>query len=430
MTTANFVVNAGKGYTPWANIERGVGQAYVHASRAKFRLLMCGRQSGKTICAVAEICWDAMAHPGHVGWWVCVNLETKATAWEALVNFLPPEVVAQKNKVERSIRLTNGSQIWVKSAAAEDSLVSASLDFVVCDEAALWKEGVWDGGISPMLTARPDARVIFASTPRSKNWFYRMWLKGKNGEPGYESFTWKSEDSPYTDKDHLAERKRNMRADLYSEEFEADPLDTRGGMFRNVRACIVNAPVQADRFTVIGADLARKGDFSAYIPMDSSRRALFVERSQEDWPVQKARLARLSIEMNFARIIADSAAAGDVVVQDLRAAGIAVEAVPTNSHEVKRNVIDNLAVAFENGTVKIPEDPVLIDELESYTYQQLPSGLYRYTAPDGGHDDTVIALALALWGQRGAMSRPQNRTSQSYLGRQRGESYLSRRRTA
>jgi len=414
------------GYAPWRDTTRGIGQWFVHQSEARFRLVMAGRQSGKTMTAVAEICVDAMAHPGHIDWWICNNLETKATAWKAIVDFLPPAVVAKTNQVDRLIRLVNGSEIYVKSAAGDKSLVSASLDFIVCDEAGTWKEDAWERGVSPMILARPHARVLFVSTPRSKNWFYRMWLKGRNNEPGYASFHWKSEDSPFADLSYLAERRQNMRRDLYNEEFEADPLDTTGGMFRNVRACVVNAPAVADRFTCIGADLARKGDFSAAIPMDSQRRALFVERSQEDWPVQKARLARLSFEMNFARLVVDSANVGDVIVQDLRAAGLAVEDVPTNSHVVKRNIIDNLAVAFENGTIKIPGDEVLLDELESYTYERLPSGVYRYTAPEGQNDDTVIALALALWGQRGALSRPMNHTSRNYLSRGRGESYMRR----
>jgi len=40
---------------------------------------------------------------------------------------------------------------------------------------------------------------------------------------------------------------------------------------------------------------------------------------------------------------------------------------------------------------------VLKHELESFTYDILGSGLIHYGAPEGLHDDTVIALALAAW---------------------------------
>ncbi len=41
---------------------------------------------------------------------------------------------------------------------------------------------------------------------------------------------------------------------------------------------------------------------------------------------------------------------------------------------------------------------MLIAELESFEANRLPSGKWRYSAPDGMHDDTVIALALAWYG--------------------------------
>ena len=376
--------------------------------------------------AIAEICADAMSYPGHINWWVVNNLEVKPRAWRGLEEFLPKEVIKKKNLQERRIVLTNGSEIFVKSAAGDDSLVSESLDFVVCDEAGLWKETAWEQGVSPMLTARPDARVLLVGTPRGRNWFYRMWLKGQGSgkDPDYESFHWKSADSPFTDVAYLAERKRNMPADLYREEFEADPLDSQGGVFEHISNCVVSGVAQEDRFMVIGVDLAQKGDFTAIVPMNSKRQALWVERSQADYTLQRQRLAALSFQYG-ARLVVDEASVGLMMVQELRAAGMAVEAVATNSTVAKRALIDNLRVAFQNGTIQIPNDPVLIDELESYTYELLPSGHVRYSAPDGQHDDTVIALALALWGQRGSMVRVSGR--HSYMGHGRGESYLSRR---
>jgi hypothetical protein len=405
------------GYLPTC---KAVGQDRLHKSKARFRLVMAGRQSGKSLGAIAEICIDALGYPGHVNWWVVNNLEVKERAWRGLLNFLPKGVLEGKpNETQRRIRLANGSEIWVKSAAGDDSLVSESLDFVVCDEAGLWKAEAWERGISPMLLARPNSRVVFVSTPRSKNWFYKMWLKGRSGpyqEPGYESFHWKSEHSPYADPTYLAERRRNMPADLYREEYEADPLDTAGGVFKNVRDRVLYRRVEADRFTVIGVDLAQKNDYTAIIPMNSLRQAISVERSQDDYSIQKQRLAALSFQMNFARLVVDEANVGLMMTQELRSAGMPVEAVATNSAVVKRSLIDNLRIAFESGTITIPDDPVLINELESYTYELLPSGQIRYAAPEGEHDDTVIALALATWGQRGAMARTTRTQEQfSYL---------------
>jgi hypothetical protein len=58
-------------------------------------------------------------------------------------------------------------------------------------------------------------------------------------------------------------------------------------------------------------------------------------------------------------------------------------------------VIESLALAFERGDIRIPNDPVLIGELVAYQAERLASGLLRYGAPSGQHDDTVMALAMA-----------------------------------
>ena len=43
---------------------------------------------------------------------------------------------------------------------------------------------------------------------------------------------------------------------------------------------------------------------------------------------------------------------------------------------------------------------MLLGELQAYEMETLPSGLTRYSAPDGMHDDTVMALAMAWSGVR------------------------------
>jgi hypothetical protein len=64
-----------------------------------------------------------------------------------------------------------------------------------------------------------------------------------------------------------------------------------------------------------------------------------------------------------------------------------------------------LALAIERREIGLLPDEVLLNELVSYTMERLPGGGLRYTAPSGGHDDTVIALALALYGvQYGGVS--------------------------
>ena len=52
-------------------------------------------------------------------------------------------------------------------------------------------------------------------------------------------------------------------------------------------------------------------------------------------------------------------------------------------------------MAFERMVIRIVNDPVLVSELVAYQAERPSSGMMRYGAPSGQHDDTVMALALA-----------------------------------
>lgn len=375
---------------------------------------MAGRQSGKTMTGIAEICHSAMSKGGQILWWVAPNYKVKDRAWRGILDFLPKQVVRKKNETELRLELGNDSIIWVKSADAEDSLVSESLDGVVCDEAGQWKETAWTRGIAPMFTARKDGWALFIGTPRGKNWFYTLWLRGKNHEPEWASFHWKSAESPYVSRAYITEMQRTTPAETFLQEYEADPRDNALSAFRNFRNCISGYGT-ADKFMSIGVDLGRKLDFTVQIAMNSKRQVTSMDRYQSDWAVQKQKIVASAFGLG-ARVTMDATGVGDVFIQQVRESGIQTEGYYM-THESKQVVIDNLRVAFENGTVSIPDDPVLVTELGAYEItQNEKTGRYFYSAPEGQHDDTVVALALALWGQRGTPIYSADETS-NYLMR-------------
>ena len=57
----------------------------------------------------------------------------------------------------------------------------------------------------------------------------------------------------------------------------------------------------------------------------------------------------------------------------------------TTTNATKADIIESLAAAFEQGNIRILDDPTLIAELQAYEVDRLPSGMVRYSAPDGFH---------------------------------------------
>ena len=62
----------------------------------------------------------------------------------------------------------------------------------------------------------------------------------------------------------------------------------------------------------------------------------------------------------------------------------------------KPQMINALAIAFEREQISILDDPVMVNEFEAYEIKPSAGGMHeRFGAPESGHDDCVMACALA-----------------------------------
>ncbi|MFA5197770.1 MAG: hypothetical protein WC437_05130, partial [Patescibacteria group bacterium] len=68
--------------------------------------------------------------------------------------------------------------------------------------------------------------------------------------------------------------------------------------------------------------------------------------------------------------------------------------------------VEKLTIFIEQKHVTIPNNNILIDELEAFGYQLTDAGNVKYSAPQGLHDDAVMSLALAVWGLNPGEARP------------------------
>jgi len=115
--------------------------------------------------------------------------------------------------------------------------------------------------------------------------------------------------------------------------------------------------------------------------------------NQIDYAVQRGRLVALAERYRPSVILAESNAMGEPIIEQLRQDGLPVRGF-TTTNATKAAAIEALALGFERGSIQIVNDPVLIGELQAYEMTRLPSGAIRYSAPEGMHDDTVMAAAI------------------------------------
>ncbi len=147
---------------------------------------------------------------------------------------------------------------------------------------------------------------------------------------------------------------------------------------------------------MIGCDWGRLRDYTVFLVLDiTTGTVVDMDRSHKvDYAIQRGRLKALAEKWNPSQIIAEENSIGQPIIEQLVRDGLPVEPfMMTNAS--KARAIDALALAFERRGIQILDDSVLISELVAYQAELLPSGLTRYSAPSGQHDDTVMALAMA-----------------------------------
>jgi len=208
-------------------------------------------------------------------------------------------------------------------------------------------------------------------------------------------------DNPYIDPDEIEAARRGLPERIFSQEYLAQFLDDAGGVFRRVMEAATATPQDGAHLHheyTFGIDWGRQLDYTAIAVMDVTTSSLVaLDRfNQIDYTVQLGRLTALYERFRPRAIVAESNSMGQPLLETLQRDGLPV--VPfTTTNASKQIAIDALALAFERGAIRILPDPVLINELQSYEAERLPSGMTRYSAPAGLHDDTVMALALAWY---------------------------------
>jgi hypothetical protein len=328
---------------------------------------------------------------------------------------------ARKWDVDRMLILPSGGNVHVRSADDPDSLRGEGLDFVVLDECAFMKEITWSHVLRPSLSDR-EGRALFISTPKGRNWFWRLWQRGQDDKyQDWASWSFKTAENPFIQKQEIETARFSLPQMVFAQEYLGEFLADAGGVFRKVVEAATaeeQQNAQEGHSYVMGVDWGKYQDFTVFTIFDTTEKSvIYMDRfNQIDYTVQVGRLKVLYDRFKPRLIAVERNSIGDPLIEVLERDGLPIEPFLTTNAS-KANLIDELSLAFERGHLRILPDPVLVGELQAYEATRLPSGMLRYSAPNGIGDDTVISLALAVWASKQRTSRPE---AVAYPGRRAG----------
>lgn len=416
--------------------ELHAGQKSLLALPGRFRVGICGRRFGKTQSAMNEavrVCESGAAGSGGVGkgaggakkdrrkivWWFCPVLEQSRRVELELVNWLTSDAegVPIKNsewkhlKSQRALEhVATRSRIEFHSAEQGDRLRGAGLDLAILDEAADIPEAVWNNVVKPMLLERSGLALIIGTPRGTSNWLHRLYriAEEKPGEM-YSAVRLPTKENPRVPQQDLELFRQDMTEAEYRQEFEAEFIDGVHAVFKNIQELVGGPKLEFGRpgkRYITGVDLGQQPDFTVAVSLRCEQDAKEQERvdgfmrcNGEQWSMLIERIVE-HVRRFPGPCFVDATGVGKPVIEALQEElGYAVRPFVI-TQEAKLSLVHTLAMGFEKKRLVLPDERVLIGELQSF--QMLGWSPVRkfplYGAPNGLHDDCVVALALAYWG--------------------------------
>ena len=375
-------------------------QTNIIDSPARYTVTSASTKVGKTASHVVWLHEQALQGKlGYNYWWVAPVYKQADIAFTRLKNQLSAKELYKFNNSNLTITTPVGSIIHFKSGEKPDNLYGEDVYAAVMDEFTRMREAAWYAMRSTLTKTKGKCKFI--GNARGKGWGYKLGERAKNDDSGIWEFfkitAYDAVDAGLLDIAEIQDAQRTLPKEVFDELYLAIPSDNGTNPFGvpAIRNCI--KPISNKPASCYGIDLAKSFDYTVIVGLDDDSNVCYFDRFQADWSVTKNKIMQLpkGIEKNI-----DATGVGDPIVEELQRLGSNVYGFKYSSQS-KQQLMIGLQNAIQLGEVSILEG-VMQDEMESFEFEYTRTGV-KYNAPDGMHDDTVNALALArnIWKKRG-----------------------------
>lgn len=405
-------------------------QAEVLRDPARYRLLLAGRQSGKSatlaIAAlhVAATKRNALVLIVSAGEVAARRLLADVAAVAASSPLLAGAVIDESKS---ALVLTNGARI-ISVPASQRQIRGWSIDLLIIDEAGFIDTDLWRSA-EPAIAARPGSRVLAASTPWGgpDAWFRRLWRQGTDAPTdAVRSWRWPSSISPLMDAELLAQIQEREPADYFQREFMAEWTDSAGSYFseseimnavadyRMTPPEDVSVRARGDRMLpcAAGVDWGLRNDANAVVLLalmggsTDGRDRLYIPwmEARTGWPFAEFidRIGGIA-DRYWLRIVASERnGVGEFPTSQLQAhlyereTRSRVAPIWTDQRR-KMSGFGRIKGLLQADRLVLPLHPPLLKELRSLEFEQAANGGVRIAVPErAGHDDLAMALLQAI----------------------------------
>ena len=294
---------------------------------------------------------------------------------------LPPEIIKSYNGSEYFIEFVNGSQLWFYSSEQADKIRGITLDYLILDEIAFYKDGeyLYYGVLQPTLKVR-GKKTLIISTPNGKdNIFYKLYNS-------YPSITKTIYDDSYC-KD-IEAIKRNTPEIIFKQEYLCQFLDNTGTFFQGFKEQEFTFDTTEVYF---GLDLSSVGKDETILTLINKKLQVTQYVVKGTLDAKYNQIADI-INKYDAKGYAEQNSIGEPMINEI----VKLLNKPSNlrkwltNNKSKTTIISKLAIKLPS---IIYNDKELTKQLNQFQYKILPTGTMTF---QGLKDDRVMSLAIAL----------------------------------
>lgn len=367
--------------------DNGAGDIYVVKSK---------RQCGKSFVASLILIYFSLNKKDTISMIVEPTLNQSRRIFKDIVKMLDGSgIIKNANQSLLSIDFINGSEIIFKSAEQYDAIRGYSVSgILIVDEGAFIRDDVYEI-LFPVRDAHNSPMLIISTPLFCDGYFYRLFTSTNS-----KSYDWCDYDTSMFLSDEKLEQYRNTLSDLkFRSEYLGQFITDGGYVFKNIAKCVLGDSDITGKPVVCGIDWAvgNDGDDTVLSLLDANANAVEFVRLNNMSPVEQIStiVNKLNTMPSLKKVVVEQNSIGNVYLDMLKHKYIRHSIITkfNTTNESKRRIIEQLATAFQNESVHIPNDRELINQLQHYAVEKTKTG-YTYNG-QGAHDDYVMSLAMA-----------------------------------
>lgn len=365
-----------------------------------------GRRFGKSMLALNWIVKELVNNCHTRGILVSVNhSQIKTLLFDLDKAFSYTGIIKQINKSDKIIYFNNGSILKCFVASNHDRIRGERVDYAVLDEFAMYDNQAWEASIQPTLATSRNPKVLFISTPRGRGLWFNLFNLGYDSNSSWANYTARSEDNPLVQSEWLNDMREQASNRIWRQEYLAEFIDDGGEVFEGLDACLIDRYATHYNKLYIGIDIGIKNDYSVIYIQNEKLETVYYERYLPGsidrcvtwiWNI----LQRYDYHNYFIDIETNRF---DSVYTELKNRFKEIKVNPDRiisptdlNHSEKNKNVEQLSVLIEQNKIKIIRDNYVISELKSFTFCFSKSNNIIYSAPQGLHDDAVMAILSSL----------------------------------